>query len=195
MGAREFTDEAERERRRDLVRRIGDAAFGARLGREGEDGHKGVWHADFARAIEAATGRAIGRPRVTQWLISTADAKSVPKWVVEALPAIARAAAADLRERANRLDGLAVESGSPPEDRGEPEPEPEAAGEPPQESGPAAAQAAEEEVDIDAFVRAYAHVPMPRPAPEPAPEPAPPTGWRSRWAEEHNARWRGVIPR
>ena len=140
MGAREFTDAGERGRRRDLVRRIGDASFGARTG---------TWHADFAKAIHEATGREIGRARVAQWLLETDAAKPVPKWVVDSLPAIARAAAADLRTRAATLDAAADDAGAPPGAQGEPG----ADGEPPRESGPHAAEAApEEDFDLDAFV-------------------------------------------
>ncbi|MGU3663929.1 hypothetical protein ACLBX9_07060 [Methylobacterium sp. A49B] len=156
MGTREFTDEAERRRRRDLVRRIGDAAFGAKIGHKQEQGGeadkdqpRGTWHADFARAIGKATGREIGRARVAQWLLETETAKPVPLWVVDALPVIARAAAADLRTRADILDAVADDAGAPPGAQGEPEAE----GEPPQESGPPAAEAAPEgDFDLDALV-------------------------------------------
>lgn len=126
MGAREFTEANERTRRRDLVRAVGDAVFGKRLGRDSDDGTpKTAWHTDLANAIEAATGRALSRSRVAQWLLTTDDAKPVPSWVVEALPAIARSAAADLRARAAQLDALAAEDGAPPAPQGEPEPEAE----------------------------------------------------------------------
>lgn len=140
MGAREFTDEAERRRRRDLVRRIGDAAFGER---------SGTWHTDFTKEIAKATGREIGRARVAQWLLETDAAKPVPAWVVDALPAIARSAAADLRARAATLDAAAEDAGAPPGAQGEPE----ADGEPPHESGPPAAEAAPDvEFDLDGFM-------------------------------------------
>ncbi|HEV2545316.1 MAG TPA: hypothetical protein VGU70_21420 [Methylobacterium sp.] len=126
MGAREFTDADERTRRRDRVYRIGEAAFGAERN----------WHADMAKAIEVATGRTIGRARIAQWFLTTADVKPVPAWVVEALPAIAAAAAADLRARAAALDTeIAVEDGGAPPAQGEPD----APEEPSLESGPAAA--------------------------------------------------------
>jgi hypothetical protein len=129
MGAREFTDAGERGRRRDLVRRIGDASFGARTG---------TWHADFAKAIHEATGREIGRARVAQWLLETDAAKPVPKWVVDSLPAIAAT-----------LDAAADDAGAPPGAQGEPGSD----GEPPRESGSPAAEAApEEDFDLDAFV-------------------------------------------
>lgn len=141
MGAREFTDEAERRRRRDLVRRIGDAAFGER---------SGTWHTDFTKEIAKATGREIGRARVAQWLLETDAAKPVPAWVVDALPAIARSAAADLRVRAATLDA-AEDPGAPPGAQGEPD---EADGEPPLESGPPAAEAApEDDFDLDGFMQ------------------------------------------
>jgi len=190
MGTREFTTAEERTRRRELVRRIGDAAFGKQLGRGSDEGEpKTVWHAEFARAIEVATGRAIGRPRVAQWLLAGPDAKPVPAWVVDALPAIARAAAADLRRRAEELDALEAESGAPPVQG-----EPEGHEEPALESGPTAS--AEDapyddgsDFDVDALVERFAHVRPPRLAPEPAPEPEPTTGWRSAFAEAHAARW------
>lgn len=173
----------ERARRQRLLLTVGTHLYGPswqqalsdRLGRPG--------------AVEGG----VPRVRINQW---ANGAKPIPSWMMAVVAMVAREGADELRQRALDLDAIAA--GSPTEDRGEPEPEPDAAGEPPQESGPppAAAQAAEEEeVDIDAFVRAYAHVSMPRPAPEPAPEPAKPSGWRSRFAEEHNASWRGVISR
>lgn len=189
MGTREFTSRDERTRRRELVRRIGDAAFGRQLGRGSDEGEpKTVWHAEFARAIEAATGRAIGRPRVAQWLLAGDDAKPVPSWVVDALPAIAHAAAADLRRRAEELDALEAESGAPPAQG-----EPDAPEEPAQESGPAAAAALPyddgSDFDMDAFVEKFADKRLPRPTPEPAPEPD--LQWTSRFAEEARAGWRG----
>lgn len=197
MGTREFTNQDERARRRELVRRIGDAAFGKQLGRESGQGEpKTVWHAEFARAIEAATGRAIGRPRVAQWLLTTDDAKPVPSWVVDALPAIARAAAADLRRRAEELDALEAESGAPPAQG-----ETDAPEELTQESGPAAAEAvpSDDEIafDIDAPYRlmALGLLARPEPEPQPEPEPAPPTGWRSKFAEENAAHWRSIVYR
>lgn len=181
MGTREFTDEAERTRRRELVRRVGDAAFGRRIGRESDEpGHKGTWHADLARAIAQATGREIGRARVAQWLLTGDDAKPVPGWVVAALPSIVAAATAELRARADELDALAAEVGDPSAPGGGPD----AAGDPLGESGPAAAQAGainDDEIVFDAapsslgddgefdvsrfvdnFVQTYAHVRLPR---------------------------------
>lgn len=182
MGAREITDENERKRRRDHVRAVGEAAFGKRRN----------WHPDLAEAIEAATGRALGRARIAQWFLTTADVKPVPLWVVAALPGIAAAAAADLRERAVALDAevAEMESGGAPPAQGEPE----TAGEPAQESGPAAAAKAApyddgSDFDMDGFIERFADKRLPRPAPEPAPEPEAPDGWRSRFAEEHAARW------
>lgn len=181
MGAREFTDDTERTRRRDHVRAVGEAAFGKRRN----------WHPDMAEAIKAVTGRELGRARIAQWFPLTADAKPVPAWVMAALPEIAAAAAADLRERAIVLDAEVVnmEDGGTPPAQGEPD----APGEPPLESGPAAAAEAAyddgSDFDMDALVEAFADKRLPRPEPEPAPEPEPPAGWRSRFAEEHAARW------
>lgn len=182
MGAREFTTEGERKRRRDHVQAIGDAAFGKRRS----------WHPDMAEAIESATGRAIGRARIAQWFLTTADAKPVPAWVMASLPEIAAAAAADLRERAVALDAevAEMESGGAPPAQGEPD----APGEPAQESGPAAAAKAApyddgSDFDMDGFIERFADKRLPRPAPEPAPEPE--LQWTSRFTEEARAGWRG----
>ncbi|ACS43951.1 hypothetical protein [Methylorubrum extorquens] len=172
MGAREFTDAEERARRVSLVQAVGERVYG------------GSWQTPLADALSAATGRPLGRARVAQWMLAD-GAKPVPAWVLDALPAIAREGAARLRRHADELDSLFAEggAGAPPDSS-----EPEAAEETPLESGPTAA-AGDEEFDVDAFVEANAHIRPSRPAPEPAPEPAAPTGWRSRFAEEHAARW------
>lgn len=188
MGAREFTDAMERAQRRAIVAAVGERLYGA------------SWQTPLSEALSAVTGRPLGRARVAQWMLAE-GAKPVPLWVFSALPVIALEGAERLRRNADELErmftlGIGIPSGSPSGDCGEPEPKED--GEPPQESGPppgAAQAAAEPDFDVDAFVQAYAHMKMPRPTPEPEPEPAPPTGWRSRWAEEHNANWRGVIPR
>lgn len=134
----------------------------------------------------------VPRVRINQW---ANGAKPIPSWMMAVLATVAREGADELRRRALDLDAIAG-GGSPPGDRGEPEPEPESAGEPSQESGSPLAHATEEpDFDVDAFVEAYAHVKLPRPEPEPAPEPARPSGWRSRFADEHNASWRGVNAR
>lgn len=182
MGAREFTDETERTRRRDHVRAVGEAAFGKRRN----------WHPDMAEAIKVATGRELGRARIAQWFLLTADAKPVPAWVMAALPEIAAAAAADLRERAGALDAeiAEMEAGGAPPAQGEPD----APEEPPLESGPAAAAEAAPyddgtSFDLDALVERFADKRLPRPAPEPAPEPE--LQWTSKFAEEARAGWRG----
>lgn len=181
MGAREFTTETERTRRRDRVYRIGEAAFGAERN----------WHADMAKAIEVATCRTIGRSRIAQWFLTTADVKPVPLWVMEALPAIAAAAAADLRKRAGALDVeiSEMEDGGAPPAQGEPD----APEEPTLESGPTAAAEAVyddgSDFDMDALVERFADKRLPRPTPEPAPEPE--LQWTSRFAEEARAGWRG----
>lgn len=171
MGAREFTDAEERARRVALVEAVGLRAFG------------GSWQTPLAEALSAATGRALGRSRVAQWMLST-DPKPVPAWVLDALPAIARDGAARLRVAADELDALFADDGAPPAAQGEPEAE----GEAPLESGPADAQAAapadDEEFDMDAFVEQFAHV-RPSQEREPEPQPAPPEGWRSQFAEAH----------
>lgn len=186
MGAREFTTEAERTRRRDHVRAVGDAAFGKRRN----------WHPDMAEAIKAITGREIGRARIAQWFLTTADMKPVPLWVMVALPEITAAAAADLRERAGALDAEIAEM----EDEGNPpaQGEPDAPEEPVRESGPAAAEAAPDDgpaFDIDAPYRMIDAGLVPRREPEPEPEPAPPTGWRSKFAEENAHCWRSIVYR
>lgn len=159
MGAREFTDEKERQTRRDRVEKIGKAIYGP------------LWQTQLAEALAKATGRPLGRARVAQWMLTEKPApvdptqkapeppKPVPAWVMVALPAIAREGAARLRRQANELDALAAEEGAPPGAQGEPE----ADGEPPQESGPDAAEAAgEEEFDLDALVTEVCSEP-PRP--------------------------------
>ena len=178
MGAREFTDSEERARRVALVQAVGERVYG------------GSWQTPLADALSAATGRPLGRARVAQWVLAD-GAKPVPAWVLDALPAIARDGAARLRRHADELDILLADGGaSAPPTQGEPD----APGEAPLESGPvAAAEAAPyddgTDFDIDGLVEAFADKRLPRPAPEPAPEPAAPDGWRSRFAEEHAARW------
>ena len=188
MGTREFTTEDERKTRRERVERIGLLAFG------------GSWQTPLAAAL------GLPRARVAQWMlvpdetkVKNLPAKPIPMWVMDALPAIAREAAARLRVNADELDALAAEDGAPPAPQGEPDAE----GEAPQESGPAAAEAAvandDDEFDLDAFVQAYGHVRLSQPDPEPEPAPAPPEGWRSRYggaqrelARRHHEVGRGV---
>lgn len=129
MGAKEFTDEAERLRRRDRVVAVGTLVWGD------------AWQAPMAAAL------GLPRSRVAQWVLQTKDVKPVPARIMNALAVIARDKASDLRRRADALDALPNDEGAPPAS-GEPEAEPDAS----QESGPAAAQAADDEFDIDAFV-------------------------------------------
>lgn len=121
MGAREFTDEAERKRRQDRVNAIGTLVWG------------NAWQAPMAKALD------LPRSRVAQWVLQTKDVKPVPKRVMDALAVIARDAVADLRRRADALDALPDDEGAPPVE-GEPNPE----GDAPQESGPTASASAEE---------------------------------------------------
>lgn len=178
MGTERFTDADERVRRVALVQAIGERVYG------------GSWQTPLADALSAATGRPLGRARVAQWMLAD-GAKPVPAWVVDALPGIARDGAARLRRHADELDALFADGGegAPPAQG-----ERETAEEPAQESGPAAAAAAPDDgpaFDIDAPYRLVdaGLARLREPEPEPEPEPTPPTGWRSRFAEEHAARW------
>lgn len=138
MAKRENIDEQERKRRRDRVELVGTLVWGEHS-----------WQTPLAKAL------GIPQPRVGQWmLVPSAEkavnvpAKPIPRHVMDALPAIARAKAADMRRRAADLEALYPEEGAPPEAQGEPE----ADGAPPQESGPTAAAAEEADFDLDAFV-------------------------------------------
>jgi hypothetical protein len=170
MGTREFTDKAERQRRRDLVAAVGERVWGA------------SWQTPLAEALAEATGRPLGRARVAQWMLA-ADPKPVPAWALDAVPAIARKGAARLRAAADELDALFGDEGAPPAAQGEPE----ADAEPTREAGPAASEAAAEgEVDMDALVALACSTPSPyAKAPEPVPER---TGWRSDFADARGFR-------
>lgn len=130
MGAKEFTTEEERKRRRKFVVAVGTNAWGD------------SWQAPMAVAL------GLPRSRVAQWILQTKDVKPVPARVVVALKVIARDKAAELRRRADALDALPDDEGAPPAQG-----EPNAEGDAPQDSGPAAASAAfEDDFDMDGFV-------------------------------------------
>lgn len=136
MAKREIIDEEERQRRRERVELVGTLVWG-----------KHSWQTPLAKALK------IPQPRVGQWLLKpSADkeknvpAKPIPRPVMDALPAIAREAAAKLRRRAAELDFLYPEEGAPPEAQSEPK-----AGDPAQESGPSAS-AVEPDFDLDGFM-------------------------------------------
>lgn len=159
MGTQTFAREDERLRRRDLVAAVGVRIFGQ------------SWQTPLAEALSAASGRPLGRARISQWYLAGAAAKPVPEWVLEALPAIARNGAAHLRKAAAELDALFADEGAPPA-QGEPEAEPAA----PQESGPAVSALAEEfedGFDMSGFLeqvhseppRDLGEMPMPAPVP------------------------------
>lgn len=137
MAKRENIDEQERQRRRKRVALVGTLVWGD------------LWQTQLAKAL------GIPQPRVGQWMLVPSAAKvknvppkPIPAHVMDALPAIAREKAADMRRRAAELEALYPEGGAPPEAQGEPE----ADGAPPQESGPTAATAEEPDFDLDAFV-------------------------------------------
>ncbi|SFM16276.1 hypothetical protein [Methylobacterium pseudosasicola] len=144
MAKREHIDENERQRRRERVELVGTLAWGEHS-----------WQTPLARELD------IPQPRVGQWLLKpSADKrvnvppKPVPSHVMDALPAIARDKAADLRRRAAELEALYPDGGAPPRAQGEPG----AAGEAPRESGPTAAAAEAEaapegeDFDVDGFL-------------------------------------------